>query len=215
MCYSKNLSLLSFIFGITASLSLIKFGNERSKNTNTNIVIGYFCMFVSIMQFIEYIIWSDIECVNGYNKFASIIGPLFNKMQPVIFYLLAYNYIDSNNALPNNILNIIITLYTSYVIIQFISYIESGIMCTTINDQGHLDWYWKYDFNYVLYHLLMLLVCVNYIDNVYIATAIGLSYLLFVMSIFYFNKNIGEIWCLMITGIPLVILLIQRIFDND
>ena len=100
MCYSKNLSLLSFIFGITASLSLIKFGNERSKNTNTNIVIGYFCMFVSIMQFFEYIIWSDIECVNGYNKFASIIGPLFNKMQPVIFYLLAYNYIDSNNVLP-------------------------------------------------------------------------------------------------------------------
>ena len=170
MCYSKNLSLLSFIFGITASLSLIKFGNEQSKKTN--IAIGYFFMFVSIMQFIEYLIWSDVECLNGHNKFASIIGPLFQNMQPIIFYLLVHYYIDSNNILPDNILKIIIILYTSYVLIKFISYVNSKNMCTTINDQGHLDWIWKHDFNYIIYHLMMLFVCINYMDNLYIMSVI-------------------------------------------
>ncbi len=45
MCYSKNLSLTSFLFGIISSILLIKYGNIESKNTN--LAIGSFFIFVS------------------------------------------------------------------------------------------------------------------------------------------------------------------------
>ena len=66
MCYSKDLSLASLSFGIIASLSLIYFGNNQSSSTNKS--IGYFFLFVTLMQLVEYFLWIDIDCSNGFNK---------------------------------------------------------------------------------------------------------------------------------------------------
>ncbi len=78
MCFSKDLSLSSFIFGITDSFSLIYLGNEKSSNTNK--MIGYYILFITFMQLIEYLIWLDIDCKSGLNNFASIIRPIFNHL---------------------------------------------------------------------------------------------------------------------------------------
>jgi len=60
MCYSKQLSIKSFLFGIFCGLSLIIFGNKESSETNK--VIGLFFIFTSFMQLIDYILWKDINC---------------------------------------------------------------------------------------------------------------------------------------------------------
>jgi hypothetical protein len=90
MCYSKKLSLISFLFGIISSIILILFGNKETYLTN--ILISIFFIFVSFMQFIDFLIWSDINCINGLNNLASFIGPLLNHIQPVIFFILLYIY---------------------------------------------------------------------------------------------------------------------------
>ena len=98
MCYSKDLSLTSFIFGITSSISLIYLGNDKSSNTNK--MIGYYFLFVTFMQLIEYLIWTDINCTSGLNNFSSIVGPLFNHLQPVVLLILATIFLDSANIIP-------------------------------------------------------------------------------------------------------------------
>lgn len=209
MCYSKNLSLLSFLFGLSCSYILMEFGNIESYNTNKT--IGYFFIFVSFMQFIEFLLWSDINCNNNLNKLASSIGPLFNHFQPVMLYGLSNMYLKSNNLIDNNILLGANGLYTLYVLTKFKNYIQDDKnLCTGLNDVGHLDWNWKQDFNYTFYHLMMAINLINYANNINLVISIIASYILLGISINKFNQNIGEFWCLMVTSIPLLNIFIQK-----
>lgn len=212
MCYSKDLSLTSFLFGITASITLITFGNEESSDTNKT--IGYYYLFITLMQLVEYLIWSDIECKNGLNKFASLTGPILNHLQPLVLLIFANMYIKSNKIIDFDILLFINGLYLLYTIIKYLKYIQNkDNFCVKPNDYGHLDWTWKHDFNYTLYVIVNFINLVNYYNNINLMTSIVLSYILLIISIFKYNKNIGEIWCLMVTGIPFVNLFIQKAFN--
>ena len=72
MCYSRDLSLSSLLFGIFSSFTLIYLGNKESSSTNK--AIGYYFLFVSFMQLVEYFIWIDIDCDNGFNKAGALLG---------------------------------------------------------------------------------------------------------------------------------------------
>ena len=41
----------------------------------------------------------------------------------------------------------------------------------------------------------------------------GISYLLLIVSIFNFNQNVGEFWCLMVTGVPLINLFMENVLN--
>jgi len=212
MCYTQNLSLLSFLFGISCSFILIELGNESSINTNKT--IGYFFMFVSLMQFVEFLLWSDTNCKNAWNKIGSSIGPLLNHLQPVILVALSGSFLQSNNFIDNNILVGTNGLYILYVLTKYKDYIQDEKnLCTGLNSEGHLNWNWKQDFNYNLYHLMMGINIINYVNNINLVASIVASYALLGLSINKFNQNIGEFWCLMVTGIPLLNIFIQKVLD--
>jgi hypothetical protein len=212
MCYTQNLSLLSFLFGISCSFILIELGNESSVNTNKT--IGYFFMFVSLMQFVEFLLWSDTTCKNAWNKIGSSIGPLLNHLQPVILVALSSAFLQSNELIDNNILVGTNGLYILYVLTKYKDYIQDeDNLCTKLNSEGHLNWNWKQDFNYNLYHLMMGINIINYVNNINLLVSIVASYVLLGLSINNFNQNIGEFWCLMVTGIPLLNIFIQKVLD--
>ena len=211
MCYSKKLSLLSFIFGIFSSLMLIQFGNKESYKTN--VAIGLFFMFVSIMQLIEYFIWSDIKCKNGLNKLGSYLGPLFNHLQPVVLLIIASIYLKSFNIIPTNIIIFLNVLYIIYILYQYYVYIRDlKNICIGVNNENHLDWKWKYNFKYLFYFSISLINITNFYKNKNLIIAILVSYFLLFISYFNFHKNVGELWCLMVTGVPLVNLFVQKVF---
>ena len=54
---------------------------------------------------------------------------------------------------------------------------------------------------------------VNFYTNTNIIVSFVIGYVLLIVSIFNFNKNIGELWCLMVTGIPLVNLFMENILN--
>ena len=203
MCFSAKLSLTSFLVGIITSLLLIKYGNEESKNTNKS--IGYFFMFVSIMQLIEYLMWKDLKCKNGLNKIASIFGPLFNHLQPIILLILGYLYMGEG-IIDKNIILFFNALYFGYVINKY----NPNLICTSVNNVGHLDWQWKYNFNYNIYHLIMFINASQFIKNKNLMISLTLSYIILYFNILNKN-NIGELWCFSVTGIPLINLFIQKV----
>lgn len=210
MCYSKELSLISFLFGIFSSTSLILFGKDEYKNDN--IAIGGFFIFVSLMQVVEYLIWSDPTCKNGLNKIGSLLGPLLNHFQPIVGLILGYIFLNHTNIVPINIIIFISTIYSLYVLSEYNGYISNPTnLCVQKNDCDHLDWTWKYNFRYEFYFFINLLnLGLFYNSKNYVLTW-SVSHLLFLISVFKFNKNIGELWCLMVTGVPLVNLFAQRI----
>ena len=212
MCYSKNLSLTSFIFGITSSFLLINYGNK--KNLKSNLVIGYFFMFVSVMQLIEYYIWTDLKCKTGYNKFSAYIGPLFNHLQPIVLLLITRRYLQSNNCISDNIITVLNLAYFMYILHKYIKYInDKNNLCIQLNSERHINWTWKKDFHYGIYIFIELINALNYSNNTNFMISICFSYLLLFISINKFKKNIGEFWCLMVTGVPFVNLFIQNSFN--
>jgi hypothetical protein len=212
MCYSKDLSLASLSFGIFASLILIYFGNKQSSSTNKT--IGYFFLFVTLMQLVEYFLWIDMDCTNGFNKFGSLIGPILNHLQPIVLLIIATIFLEPSNLISPNIIIPSNILYLIYICYQYIKYISnSSNLCIKKNDCAHLDWTWKKDFNYIFYFAISFINIANFYTNTNLMVSFGLSYLLLLISIFNFNKNVGEFWCLMVTGIPFINLFMEKILN--
>lgn len=208
MCYSADLSIASFSFGIFASLMLINFGNTQSANTNK--AIGYFFLFVSLMQLVEYFLWIDMDCVNGFNKFGSLLGPILNHIQPVVLLIIATIFLEPSNLISQSVVipaNILYLIYSGH---QYMLYVlDESNLCVKTNDCEHLDWTWKKHFNYLFYFAISFINIANFYTNTNLITSFVISYLLLIISIFKFNKNIGEFWCLMVTGIPLINLFME------
>lgn len=212
MCYSKDLSLASLSFGIFASLTLIFFGNKQSLSTNK--AIGYFFLFVTLMQLVEYFLWIDVDCVNGYNKIGALVGPILNHIQPIVMLVFATIFLEPANLISQSIVIPANILYMFYIGYQYTKYISNPTnLCVRTNKDNHLDWTWKKDFNYTFYFAISFINIANFYKNTNLIVSFGLSYLLLAISFLNFNKNIGEFWCLMVTGIPLVNLFMENILN--
>jgi hypothetical protein len=199
MCYSKSLSLKSFLFGIVSSLYL--YHNKSDISDKSVIVISLFFAFVSLMQLVEYFLWSDLKCT-GINQTTSKIGILLNHFQPVVFLIINMLNLESNNNINQNILIILNVIYSIYVMYDYKRFLDEKNFCVKPNKKGHLDWTWKHNFNYFYYHLITFLNLYNYNHYTNLTLSILLSYVLFFISLTKFKDNIGEFWCLMVTGIP-------------
>lgn len=212
MCFTKELSIKTFIFGLISSFLLIIYGNKESKNTN--IVIGIFIIFVSLMQLIEYFIWVDLDCNKGLNKISLLLGPILNHLQPIIIFILCNIYLKSNNIIQPKLMYLLIIIYLIYIIERYYNYVkENKNKCIGTNSSGHLDWPWKYNFNYIFYFIIEIIILTNYTNNFNIILFYSVSYVLFFLSMFKFKKNIGELWCFMVPGTPLINLILQKSFN--
>jgi len=212
MCYSADLSLTSLSFGIFASLMLINLGNPAS--TNTNKAIGYFFLFVTLMQMVEYFLWIDMDCANGFNKLGSLLGPILNHLQPIVLLVMATTFLEPVNLISQSVIipaNILYLIYCGYQYVLYVS--NKSNLCVRTNDCEHLDWTWKKNFNYLFYFVISFINVANFYTNTNLMVSFGISYLLLIVSIFGFNKNVGEFWCLMVTGVPLINLFIENVLN--
>ena len=205
MCFNKDVSILSFLISILGGLTLIKMGDQRYKETNKKIAL--FFIWVGFMQLVEFLIWIDLDCSRGINRFAGIIGPILNYLQPVIFILLFYNRNHSFIVYP-------LLIYLFIVIVYYIKYILKGNFCSGKNILGHLKWSWSDLGPLPLVYSCITLLLGYYIykvNNKYINLSYILGIILFIISYLKFNKNLGELWCFFVVGIPLFVLLSQKL----
>jgi hypothetical protein len=215
MCYSLRLSALSLTVGLLGCYLLIRYSSISFANTNK--AIGIFFAFVFLMQLIEMMMWSDQSCKSGLNRIASLLGPLFNHLQPVILLLLAIYYIPSANVIPNSILYLLNFLYVFYVVVMYGKYVKDERkhgFCTRTNSEGHLDWLWKRYFNYTFYFAILIINAINYYKNGYLMVALIASFGLLYLSTTNFKKNIGEGWCISVVSVPYIILVMQKMIEK-
>lgn len=204
MCFNKQSSLAAFIIGIISSLVLIKVGSY--KNKPFNYTVGTFFIFISMVQLMEYFMWSDISCTNNMNKMATMMGHLLIHLQPTLLFLLGYAFYKDKKS--NVIITSINLIYFIYVMVNYFGFVNSDKLCTTVKN-GHLDWPWKYNFNYSLYLLLGLINILYYFDSILGLILIALLAFFYFVSYKYFNTNTGELWCFFSISIPLILVFVN------
>ena len=195
MCFSKNVSLFTFLTGIIGGLLCYQINTPDYK------IIGLFFMFVSLMQGIEYLLWSHQTC-DKYNKLISNLGMILNHLQPVILCILLFIY--SKEKFNKN-KKLILTLITVYIVFIIPYSLKFKNQCTMKDTNNHLDWKWNHMDNGIIVYFLFLLCLVVF------GYILGKSFSLFALlsySISYFiysQEHItGSIWCMFSAFGPLL-----------
>jgi hypothetical protein len=205
MCYSAEVSLITFSIGIGFSILLMMRSHKFHK------LLGYFLGFVALMQFIEFLLWRHQIC-DTYHKLLSVIGMILNHVQPVILALVtAYIYKQNINALA------VITLIYLAVIIPYSMQYTNLLQCSTVitgSGNPHLVWNW----NTMSYS--------TFVYSIFLAAFVGIA--LFgmplhegrifalvavltytVSSLIYERKVVGSLWCFWTAFIPMIVYLLN------
>lgn len=134
MCYSAEISLLTGSIGIVFS-GLLFFSADRFYR-----LLGSFFGFVSLMQLIEFLLWSHPVC-DDYNKTVSVLGMILNHLQPVVLAGLTAYFYNSNIGILG-----LLTMVYLIVIIPYSLQFTSNLQCTTRQcgaTDPHIVWNWN------------------------------------------------------------------------
>ncbi len=203
MCFSKKSSLLTFLIGVIGSLLLIFYGNK--KYSKENLIVGLYFIFVSFMQFLDYLMWSDIDNKDGINHYSTLLAPLFNYLQPNVLFILCQNIYQKYNIFYF-LLNLI---YFIYVIIKYLKFISDKNNLITSVKYGHLYWKWKKDFDHPYYFLITIFNIFVYMPLLYGTIFIIVGLFTVLIAFKYFYNNTSELWCYFASFLPLIILSIS------
>jgi hypothetical protein len=206
MCYNKEVSIITYFFGIINSYKLFELGYKPE---------GIFYAWVIQMQLIEYFLWKNQPCIEHntieINKKITTTGMFVNHLEPIILWLGILYYYPKNLSKNINIFMII------FVIASIIYTFNIKNECTTVSEQSkpHLHWKWNngnYSNVYYIYFLLTLVILSlyglprGYINASIVTISFGLSY-----YIYGDRKSIGAMWCFVASFAPFLLQILYTI----
>jgi hypothetical protein len=212
MCFSAKDSIIAFSIGFLSSLLLI-----LSKNKKHNI-LGYFFLFVIVMQIFDYIFWTNPP-PSPLNKKATLLAMIFNHLQPIVLFLLLLKF----GILPSRLAYTLISLYTICIIIySYYGYIgleESEKYTYTYkdltNDSNIKGLYWKWNhFRYssVMYLLFLVTLTVLMLELKGRIGVVGgiLAVATFLYSFYKYQTigSTGRMWCKIVAIAPIIFLML-------
>ena len=211
MCFSERASIIAFTIGIIGSILCVSLGTIPDK------IVGFYLMFVALMQWIEYLLWRHPFCDN-YNRIISIMGMILNNLQPVILGIILL--VLTNR--PKVWIWIIMVMYLCVVIPYSLQFFQSNtLQCTLKNEQSkHLYWNWNYLNNTVfVYTIFIFTICAlaligfpKRIHGVYFSIVTIITYV--TSFIFYTQKYAGVIWCYYSVFLPIIYYLYRQLYKN-
>ncbi len=220
MCFNYKVSLFTFVLGTIGSVLLILYGNPNYKPEN--IVAGIFLLFISSIQFMEFLLWIDIHNKLGINHIVTLITPILNVGQPTILYIIKLLYLMRSSAstdvntrwngfftnqhLPVAVVNI---LYVIYLVKMYYNFISKSNLTTTV-EHGHIKWPWLKYSNPSFYLILFAINIFYMFDFKYSLILFTVTYIFLCLSVKYFSYNIGELWCFFGSAIPMIIFTLTK-----
>jgi hypothetical protein len=214
MCFNYKVSLFTFLIGTIFSILLIVYGNAKYKLENKT--SGIFFIFISLIQFMDFLFWIDLKNKYGINKITTILGPILNVCQPTIMYIIKYLYYKpdvftfQNYNLPVLVLNILYLIYFIKTYIQFLT--KEKLITSTKN--GHLSWPWL-KYSNPQFYLILFAINMFYLFNFkYALVLFVITYFFLFISAKYFNYSTGELWCFFGSFIPLLMFFASFYIDK-
>uniref|UniRef100_A0A6C0AST8 Uncharacterized protein n=1 Tax=viral metagenome TaxID=1070528 RepID=A0A6C0AST8_9ZZZZ len=204
MCFSAESSILSFSVGMVSSILCILLGKSSDR------IVGYFFGFISLMQLIDYLLWTHQTCDN-YNKIISILGMILNHLQPIV---LGFIVLSVNDNIPYKNRNIIIAMMIIYLIVIIpysFEYLKSKTkQCTIKGEEHYLLWNWNMlEYTGYVYTVFITTFCIIFL-HAFQKSRTGIMACLITIitytttSFFYKKEYIGTIWCYYSAFIPFI-----------
>ena len=205
MCFSENASIVSLITGLIGAVLCISLGGITDK------IVGFFLGFIALIQGIEYLLWKHQKC-DDYNKIISLLGMLFNHLQPIVLGLIIININTELNERNKNLIIIIMILYLCFIIpysIQFIDKDEE--QCTLKNeDAGHLVWNWNKQncagIIYLIFLFTLSVLALLGFPTLETGIMCALTAIITFTSslVFYHSDYVGALWCYYGAYLPII-----------
>jgi surface polysaccharide O-acyltransferase-like enzyme len=216
MCISAEASRNMFIGGVVSSVLLMKFGLKKLESYNLFLVIVF--LYVILMQGIDYLVWTDLNCKLGRNKLAGILGAFLNYSQPLFVLLIGYLVLSkkiNKTVLGLNGVYLLLFVYFLY------SYYSKGDYCSSVDPEtGNLVWNWtQSSIIKVLalgYFIVLFTNLLSFSDNNYmlVVNSLILLYVLMIMANIKNYKSIGNLWCFVTPTIIVLFLIFQLVFPK-
>ncbi len=199
MCFSAISSLGTFLVGLVFSVLLLR----NPTHPNENKAFGWFFIFISLIQLMDFGFWMDLQNSVGINHILTIIGPILNAGQPLLLYLTKLWVIQPKTLdLKYLMLN---CAYGIYFVCSYFGFVTHHRPLTTSVKNGHLKWPWLHYFHPAPY-------LIAFAANAFYLTDISYSFVVFLITAIalwlshrYFSYHVGELWCFFGAFIPLII----------
>ncbi len=182
MCWNAEVSLQSFLIGITA------IGIAYQKGLSLPRAI--FFLTITLMQLVEYFVWTSYD--NPQRNF---------QLSLLAFGLLCIQPITSMLILPSNLFQTLILFYSGLLVAYFLIPEPQSLEETfrmRRGENGHLVWHWL---DKRLKTTLLLIVYFFFLlaPLIYMKEFVGLSIVLITLAVSlfsYYNYNTwGSMWC--------------------
>lgn len=192
MCFSKEVSLATFITGITGSIFVYTLGKLNDK------IIGIYLGYVSLMQGIEYLLWNHQTC-DVFHKDISFLGMILNISQPIVLGIII---LLINTELKDKSLIIAILFIYSIFAIEYCKNYSNNLQCTRPRpNDPHLVWNWtileSYTTMWAIYIITVCSICIigmPTLDNG-IRCAFAAFITMLISIIIYPRQDMGAMWC--------------------
>ena len=217
MCINKETSLIAFLIGFSLSSYILYRGIQTGNKKD--FIIGIMFISVSLMQLLEYFIWTNQKC-SFKNSIYSILIMLLLLIQIIFFYTsINIKFKVTNIIHIGFICSIIVFSYAIYILIK-----NKDKLCSRPSKNScRLEWAgMKYLYNNNIFvtclatflYLFMLYKLQKYIVIKHIISENIILFLLLI-SILYsvikekinFFNIFGSIWCFLAVFYPIIYLL--------
>ena len=197
MCFSKEVSLVTFILGLFTSYLCY------SVNTPQYKIIGLFFAFVILMQGIDYLLWKHQQC-DDLNKNISTTGMLLNHLQPIILFILKNVYLKTSKVEV-----FVLIVYLMTIIPYSLQFIKDK-KCTEKSKTNHLLWKWNgLDYAEIVYIIFLITLVILSSFNKSFSLIIFLSF--FLSYFIYHNETVvGNMWCFFAVFAPLFFYILAK-----
>ena len=199
MCFSEQMSIIAFSVGMIGSILVYSVGKIYDK------IVGLFIGFVSCMQLVDFFLWRNQIC-NRTNYITSIIGIILNHLQPIVLGIII---LCVNTELSYQDIKHIFWILLVYlcVMVPYTWQCVVKTQCTLKDSNNHMDWKWNHLDYYVLVYLVFLttlFVLFYWFVPVYGMFFAFVTLYTFLLSIIFYNKEIGNMWCFFTIFLPIL-----------
>ena len=213
MCFSSESSLIVFSIGIACTIYLIY--RAYKTNSKEDLISAICLILITIMQFIEYILWNNQQC-NDHNRIASYFIIILLMLQPIVIYIVIYYlYHDFINNKQKYIIYFFLVITILAYIYYFLTTVYPDKKLCSLKDpiSGRLIWApFKnllktplFAIFFVISYFLLPTYIINITncdknENIFRKRFILSSALIaLIITILYYGKNFyfifGSLWC--------------------
>ncbi len=113
MCWSKRVSMITFIVAILGSIYLYK------RNRPNDRWVAVFAATIGMIQLAEFFMWSDLGC-GSVNKYASMFALFILALEPLMSMIGGLYFSDTSRKA---ILRIMLFIYVLFIVYVFFAYV--------------------------------------------------------------------------------------------